>query len=257
MGIAINCQDSNINAKQCGKSHKNSFGIEDIPGLAFIYYEEKAACAGALISNDWILTTARCARNNKNLQKYKILLGSQALGIIDKGIMVNIKEIVTHPQYDKKTSINDIALIKLKSSVEFIGNNASVCVNENPNLELDNSGFSIEIGCISNRGVSHVSVMHEGAYDSQHYSNLDKKQFISTKPKKTKNECPKQYGGSLFLVKQQTKWYLAGIESRKEIPGDGLSYSRISNFIQWIYNVVENKMSIGKMGGTGMIVTEV
>jgi secreted trypsin-like serine protease len=74
-------------------------------------------CGGALINNDWILTSAHCVTGAVTVT---IRLGSNNLqGSDPNRITVASSHVVPHPEFDPDTSVNDIGLVKLRMPVEF------------------------------------------------------------------------------------------------------------------------------------------
>ena len=69
-------------------------------------------CGGNYIGNKLVLTAAHCVDQITDKKNIKIIFNKQTL--YSNGIMYNVKKILIHPQYDKSTSDNDIALIYLE-----------------------------------------------------------------------------------------------------------------------------------------------
>ncbi|EFA08591.1 collagenase isoform X1 [Tribolium castaneum] len=72
-------------------------------------------CSGAIISHDWILTSAYCVYEMDSVTVFP--------GIIDlndiSGPMIDAKTVIVHEDYNNKTLENDIGLVKLESSLVF------------------------------------------------------------------------------------------------------------------------------------------
>ncbi|XP_034663808.1 chymotrypsin-2-like [Drosophila subobscura] len=80
---------------------------------------QKHKCSGAILSKDWIVTTAHCMKR-ANVSTYRIVTGTQTLGATDARIGVyKIEYVIPHPHFDKPKKSNDIALIRTHRSIEF------------------------------------------------------------------------------------------------------------------------------------------
>ncbi|KAJ3656419.1 hypothetical protein Zmor_015499 [Zophobas morio] len=74
-------------------------------------------CGGALISNQWILTSGQCV---SGAVSFTIHLGSNSLEEADPNrITVATSEFEQHPEFDPITLINDVGLIKLRQPVMY------------------------------------------------------------------------------------------------------------------------------------------
>jgi len=78
-------------------------------------------CAGALIDEHWILTTASCFQNcnGSSLRRFNAFLNisnrrTRRRGALKSGSKVSIDGVWTHPSYDATTYANNLALVKLK-----------------------------------------------------------------------------------------------------------------------------------------------
>ncbi|XP_045898078.1 prostasin-like, partial [Micropterus dolomieu] len=78
-------------------------------------------CAGTLINNQWVLTTAKCcARSGVSTSTLTVYLGLQSLqGINPNQVSRTVSQIIIHPNFISGNIDNDICLLKLSSPVTF------------------------------------------------------------------------------------------------------------------------------------------
>ncbi|XP_017122071.1 brachyurin [Drosophila elegans] len=81
--------------------------------------DEPNLCGGAILSAKWILTTAHCLQDpHAKLSKVLVHVGSVENFPGDE-IVVNRSHTTVHSKFDRKTVINDVALIRLPKKLTF------------------------------------------------------------------------------------------------------------------------------------------
>ncbi|KAJ8982906.1 hypothetical protein NQ317_004560 [Molorchus minor] len=82
--------------------------------------EKTVLCGGSLIISSLVLTAARCLDGATEVE---ITLGAHNIDESEDGQVTLIStEFIIHPDYDRDSMVNDIALIGLPSDVPFNGN---------------------------------------------------------------------------------------------------------------------------------------
>lgn len=67
-------------------------------------------CSGTLISSVWVVTTAACV---EGYSPSRIILSTGTNNLFDWKQQRTVERILIHPDYDRKTGLNNIALIRL------------------------------------------------------------------------------------------------------------------------------------------------
>nr|XP_015195711.1 PREDICTED: granzyme K-like isoform X1 [Lepisosteus oculatus] len=87
------------------------------PWMVSIQVSEKHVCGGTLIKSQWVLTAAHCELTFNGT--ITALLGAHSLSKKEKYKQrLEIEKCFKHPDFDKKTKLNDIMLMKLKKKVK-------------------------------------------------------------------------------------------------------------------------------------------
>ncbi|XP_023034037.1 chymotrypsin-2-like [Drosophila willistoni] len=106
----------------CGLSLKSSLGHDSsvlAPWQVSIQSPSgRHLCSGAIISKNFIVTTAQCVKYG-DVHKYRLVLGSNDLKKKHHDTVYHIEYILMHPHHDKPKKANDIALIHTTKNIKF------------------------------------------------------------------------------------------------------------------------------------------
>ncbi|XP_053120292.1 transmembrane protease serine 9-like [Hemicordylus capensis] len=104
------------------------------PWQVSISFDGTHNCGGSLINDQWVLSAAHCFPVNRDKDQYAVKLGVYELSNPTSNVMVSyVDDIIPHPDFDYTVdggSSGDIALVKLKSSLNFTDYILPVCLPE-------------------------------------------------------------------------------------------------------------------------------
>ncbi|NLN31654.1 MAG: trypsin-like serine protease, partial [Bacteroidales bacterium] len=97
--------------------------ISDFPWQ--VYYEAgQYMCGGSIISEDWVITAAHCTRNNDGSEippsEMMVRAGATNPYQSHSGKTYLISEVIVHEDFNNRTLVNDIALLKLQQPVDVV-----------------------------------------------------------------------------------------------------------------------------------------
>ncbi|XP_018326588.1 trypsin-4-like [Agrilus planipennis] len=93
--------------------------ISKYPFMVQVNSKDKRVCEGSIISAQWILTAASCIKriNERDLSiRYGTLIGGRG------GFTVPVVKKINHPEYNRTTMENDVALLKIRKVLNFAHN---------------------------------------------------------------------------------------------------------------------------------------
>ncbi|KXJ19654.1 chymotrypsin B [Exaiptasia diaphana] len=86
-------------------------------------------CGASLISAKWAITAAHCVGSSPS--QYTAVVGAhRRLGSTSVQQTIRIAKIITHPKWDRRRLINDIALLELQTPVKMSGKVSPVCLTD-------------------------------------------------------------------------------------------------------------------------------
>ncbi|XP_048483272.1 CLIP domain-containing serine protease 14D isoform X2 [Plutella xylostella] len=155
-------------AERCGQSMVRGVehhGLGAHPWVARIGFTHKEtgnvrfACSGSIISKRVVLTAAHCALAKPEGYKLStIVVGEYDIGkspdcseffCAPPTQALKVEHVIVHPGYEQKIFRHDIALIVLKEEVKYSVTAAPVCLNEKPEIVLNERASLVGWGKLS------------------------------------------------------------------------------------------------------------
>ncbi|XP_044728724.1 trypsin-1-like [Chrysoperla carnea] len=264
----------NLSDIDCGKSVVNRGarivgGSATIPGqfpwMVSITRHGGHFCGGSIINKHWIVTAAHCICSGTGdfmvPKQLKVTIAQYDLREKNSGIsyQMDVKNIVVHPEYTCNRVKNDIAMIQIKTSINWSNNVQPACL---ANSVYDSSYSKYEgsdatvIGwgwLNENTTVGRADILQR--VNVKVFENLKCNNWYQSNGKKTiirdsqmcagvehggKDSCWADSGGPL-MIRTEGKKMVIGIVStgigcaRPRLPG---LYTRVSDYIPWIQKVI-------------------
>ncbi|CAG9789265.1 unnamed protein product [Diatraea saccharalis] len=249
-----------------------STDIDEFPWLARIKYvldsgKEVYACAGSLITQNYVLTAAHCV---VNLTIKEVRLGDwntetetdcQGRVCSDPAVDVSVSQVKIFPEYRKSDTFKgDVALLRLQKPIYYSDFVRPICLPiTDDTIRQDNSSKSIywTAGWGKTENENKANIKQKLAISAVPIGDCRNKQPIITDKTAPfvicaggvagKDTCVGDSGGSLvkqMTINKTTNWFLVGVTSygyrfcgSEGRPG---LYARITPLLHWILNNIED-----------------
>lgn len=222
--------------------------ISDFPWQ--VYYEAgQYMCGGSIISEDWVITAAHCTRNNdgSEIPPAEMLIRAGATNPYQShsGKTYLISEVIVHEDFNNRTLVNDIALLKLQQPVDVVNAKAVKLLTDADVMEgASDPGV---MTWVTGWGLTQVSP-EEFPWDLQKvqlpivseeqasvvWKNISGNVIMAGYRNADRDACNGDSGGPM-VVSVSGEYRLAGITSWGSEDCDTYSaYTRISAYEDWI-----------------------
>lgn len=268
VSISSSCPDKqtvSLQCVECGQQQSTSRIIGgkvsksgQWPWQVTLHFKGSHVCGGVLISDHFVLTAAHCfpSTDESSLvaSKWKVYGGVVSLLALPRPYQV--KRILINENYDSRTNDQDIALLKLATTVDFTDQVQPACLptyNQqwSHGTECFTSGFGTTDASTSDVSNSlmdvNVNIIDTSVCNSRNsYSgSVTKNMLCAGQLDGGKDSCQGDSGGPL-VCENNGIWTLAGITSwgsgcgEKNQPG---VYTKVTSVLPWIYSKMMQEMS--------------
>lgn len=218
------------------------------PWQASLHFRRAHICGGTLVAPHFILTAAHCFPKDTagilELSNWRVFVG-----LVSQLNLPNpyyLKQIILHENYNTKTHDNDIALLKLETSVSNIN---PIC------LPVSGQTFPTGMQCwttgfgVTREGGDSSSTLMEVAVNLIDTSKCNTAAVYGGAITGNmqcagdlaggKDSCQGDSGGPMVCKADDLRWYLTGVTSwgigcgRKDRPG---VYTNVERFLTWIHS---------------------
>ncbi|EDS27427.1 clip-domain serine proteinase [Culex quinquefasciatus] len=225
--------------------------VEEYPHIVFIGVRRNNQvywrCTGVLVSDEFVLSSGSCVKSG---MIDVVRLGAVQLdsgNSVETGEIINIAQILTHPEYDSSTMRADLALIKLSSRVTFNSRVLPACLWPNQDsVPLKLYSLGVDEGIISVR--PRLSKYNQDCRKFFQLRSLaDDEQLCAENYFSTSDSCLDRNGDpiegtlangniKISIVVGLTA-YSAGCPGAPETV---TVYTRLSAYMEWIRSIVES-----------------
>uniref|UniRef100_A0A4W3J0E0 Coagulation factor X-like n=1 Tax=Callorhinchus milii TaxID=7868 RepID=A0A4W3J0E0_CALMI len=238
---------SNLDFRAIDEDQQSNKG--EYPWQVLLRSEDNILCGGAILNEDFVLTSAHCVNR---LNSFQVIVGEHNL-YIDEGSeqIFNVSKTHIHSRYSPETFENDIALIKLEEPINFNNFTLPICLPEKDfaDVFLMNSEYGATSGWkVKERNVQQPFLLSVPFAPFAEYAKCEKEQPF---PVVHKMFCagfeeiadPMCYltKGSPFVTKHRGVWFLTGILSlgAEEFECTLPIYTKVSRYVKWIQKMTK------------------
>ncbi|XP_040918369.1 cationic trypsin-like [Toxotes jaculatrix] len=221
------------------------------PWQASLHLNGRHFCGGSLINNQWILTAAHCIPSTSTAGLLVYLGRDTQQGLNLNEVSRSVSQIIPHPDYNSNTNNNDMALLRLSSTVEFTNYIKPVC------LASEGSVFAAGTTCwVTGWGnvqsdvslpfpqrLQEVTVpIVSNSQCNSVYGIITSNMICAGLSEGGKDSCQGDSGGPL-VSKDGSRWVQAGVVSFGNgcaLPNNPGVYARVSQYQAWINSQISS-----------------
>ena len=236
---------------------------ENYPWITALKINGQAACGASLIGTQWVLTAAHCVTDEESgvalsASNYSVVVNDYDLSKPRDGESRSVIEVYVADGYDTVTLDNDIAILKLSSTVT----SAPIALMSSSSFDALSDGTSLKVMGWGNTSTStdiYPNILREVNVDYANFTTC-KNQYAAIGAAVTSNmfcaggngttdSCQGDSGGPIMQLVEGT-YQQVGIvstggtqEQSCAAPNYPGIYTRVSNYQSWITSVMAGNVS--------------
>ncbi|KAJ1974959.1 hypothetical protein H4R35_003371 [Dimargaris xerosporica] len=238
-------------------------------GLLTVYYKGSTfLCGSSLITPRYVITAGHCVTQDKRTVGSSDVAVGLGSNDVDSLTSYRVSKITVHPNYDPSSVSNDVALLRLRTSIT-LDNNLNTVTISSANLTDEEEFTAIGWGKTSSNGtvsdtLREVNVTSGPSDDCQMVNpefNSENGTQICTARNRGRDTCQGDSGGPLLYPDSSGTYQLAGITSYGYTPNSESAecgtdsvvafYTHVNYYTNWIAEVtgVSAERLTGKTDG--------
>ncbi|XP_059186644.1 transmembrane protease serine 13a [Centropristis striata] len=257
--VSLQCVDCGRQQSRARIIGGSAAKIGQWPWQVSLHFRGSHVCGGVLISPDFVLTAAHCfpSSNPSSLleRNWEVFAGSVSLDRLSTRYLV--QRIILNLDYNEGTNDQDIALLKLRSQVDFNDKVQPACLPasdqqfspQTSTCWTSGFGTTEEQSATVSRDLMEVKVnlINEQVCNRRdvYGGRVTKNMICAGLLEGGKDSCQGDSGGPL-VCQEGGRWYVLGITSwgagcgQRNKPG---VYTRVKSFLPWIYSNMQRSMA--------------
>ncbi|KAM6932759.1 transmembrane protease serine 5 [Lycodopsis pacificus] len=227
------------------------------PWQVSLYYSNRHTCGGSIITSQWVVTAAHCVHNYRlpQVSSWVVYAGivTRSSAKMAQHIGYAVEKIIYNKNYNHRSHDSDIALMKLRSPLNFSDTIRPVCL---PPYDYDLPGgtqcWISGWGYTQPDGVHSPDTLKEAPVpmistkkcnsSCMYNGEITPRMLCAGYTEGKVDACQGDSGGPL-VCQDENVWRLVGVVSwgtgcaEPNHPG---VYTKVTEFLGWIYDMMEN-----------------
>ncbi|KAM8903303.1 LOW QUALITY PROTEIN: transmembrane protease serine 5 [Spinachia spinachia] len=254
----------NASLRECGtraKLPRIIGGVEATlgrwPWQVSLYYSNRHTCGGSIITSQWVVTAAHCVHNYRlpQVSSWVVYAGivTRSSAKMSQHIGYAVEKIIYNKNYNHRSHDSDIALMKLRTPLNFSDTTRPVCLPQyNYDLPVGTQCWISGWGYTQPDGVHSPDTLKEAPVpiistkkcnsSCMYNGEITPRMLCAGYTEGKVDACQGDSGGPL-VCQDDNVWRLVGVVSwgtgcaEPNHPG---VYTKVAEFLGWIYDTIEN-----------------